>query len=75
MPSPTGHARHGFCLRAAFRYLIRAGLIDQQLDQGTGIAEQDHQLTRDLPARFHSRVFPDHAGSQVEAISAFGRSS
>jgi len=75
MSSPTGHARHGFCLRAAFRHLIRAGLIDQQLDQGTGIAEKNHQVNRDLPARFHSRVFPDHADSQVEAKSAFGRSS
>ena len=60
----TGHTRHGlcpgdpadrdgFCLRAALLHLIGVWLTDQQLDQGTGIAEQDHQLNPDLPSRFH----------------------
>ena len=60
----AGHTRHGlcpgdpadrngFCLRAALFHLIGFGLTDQQLDQGTGVAEQDHQLNPDLPSRFH----------------------
>lgn len=63
-PLTTGHAchglcpgdpadRNGFCVRAALLHLIGAGLTDQQLDQGAGVAEQDHQLNPDLPSQFH----------------------
>jgi hypothetical protein len=37
-------------LRAALLHLIGVGLTDQQLDQGTGVAEEDHQINPDLPS-------------------------
>jgi hypothetical protein len=40
-------------MQAALHHLIRARLTDEQLDQGTGVAEKDHQLSPDLPSRFH----------------------
>jgi hypothetical protein len=60
----SGHSRHGlyigdptdrnsFSAKATFHYLIRAGLTDEQFDEGTCVAEKDNQLSPGLPSRFH----------------------
>jgi hypothetical protein len=56
-------------------HLIGMRLKDEQLDQGAGVAEQDHPLKPDLRAPCHSRVSPRRPTSREAGTRASGHSS
>ena len=44
----------GVCIGADLPHLIGLGFVNEQLEQGTGVTEADHQLNPDPQSRCHS---------------------
>jgi hypothetical protein len=44
----------GVCIGADLPHLMRLGFVNEQLEQGTGVTEEAHQLNPDPQSRCHS---------------------